>query len=407
MPYNLLNPIIGNLKKNPIFSMSLGSKELFHSNFLEYLFTLDASLFIGMMNGFLPAANKLQGRFTYYLDRELKDFDICIYHEEKDNKGEVRTVYDIVLENKVKSIPYKEQLKLYANKAKGSAGCRFILLTLSKNFPDFGDPDIANWITLGYADLLNGINTFFVKSGKLSAKTMFYLSDYCSFICEMDKLGQILTPNLGQVLFDRSDILCLEKIRLHDLYIKLRSSWFAMTLKNELNNVGIPTNVVHSFKKCKYRFVNINIDMNQGNGQIAAWICDGSQVDKDGNMAANLFEVVIQGNQFRHGINQQSIGTPGKTGKERLNELFDRLGTIQDAKPLDFLFFGNQQKSVCPNKAGKHRNYPLQKSGPFDCYGDDYLYRYTVIGNNETIGILLKRMVSDIKMIWDAIPNLY
>ena len=391
--------------------MSLGSKELFHSNFLEYLFTLDQDLFIDMMNGFLPTGNKLTQGITYFLGRELKNFDICIYHKEKGNKGKDRTVYDLILENKVKSIPYKEQLKEYVDKVnnlQGPGKCRFILLTLSKNFPDHNNPDIACWITLGYAELYKGIQTFFINQGNLNKKTRYYLSDYLDFINEMERLGQLLTPNTGQLLFVSNDIQSLEKIRLHDLYIKLRSSWFAMNLKNMLDKDGIPTKVVHNFKQCEYGFVNINVDMNQGNGQIAAWICDGPQKDKNGNMAANLFEVVIQGNQFRHGINQQSIGTPG-TDKDRLNDLFTRLATISDKRPLSFLSFCNLQ-GVRPDKPGKHRNdAPLhrQKSGPFDCYGDDYLYRYTLIGNNETIGTLLSRMVSDIKKIWGAIPNLY
>ena len=38
-----LYDILGELKMNPIFKMSLGSKELFHSNFLEYLWELDNS----------------------------------------------------------------------------------------------------------------------------------------------------------------------------------------------------------------------------------------------------------------------------------------------------------------------------------------------------------------------------
>ena len=35
------NELFENLKKNPILHMSLGSKELFHSNFWAWLFEID------------------------------------------------------------------------------------------------------------------------------------------------------------------------------------------------------------------------------------------------------------------------------------------------------------------------------------------------------------------------------
>ena len=89
--------------------MSLGSKELFHSNFLEYLWNVNQRAFIDMINS-LPSGKlnkKLDSNQSnnYILGREVENFDICIFHN--DNQGKV---YDLVLENKVKSIPYKEQL---------------------------------------------------------------------------------------------------------------------------------------------------------------------------------------------------------------------------------------------------------------------------------------------------------
>lgn len=396
--------IIEGLKKNPMFWMSLGSKELFHSNFLQYLSTLDPkSNFIDMLNGFLPEGKKLPKGIDYCLDRELEDFDICLYHMDGD-----KIVYDVVLENKVKSIPYKEQLTEYVNKTikQGSPDCRFILLTLSKVFPDKGDPSINNWKQLGYSDLREGINSSFLRSGKLDARTSVYLEDYLSLIEQLEKLGEYLTPGPKQRLFDDTDKKMLEEIRFHDMYLKLRASWFALNLKNKLNNQGIPTNVVNKFNQCRYGYVNLNVDMNMGNGQIAAWICDGNQRDQKGNMAANTYEVVIQGNQYRHGINQQNINIPGVKDKARLNGLYDRLSTIQDNRPLDFLNF-NSRNDVRPKKPGKHKKSPLLKTGPFDCYGEDYVYRYTIIDKTETIGNLLDRMYDDILKIWNGIPNLY
>ena len=58
------------LNKLAIFRMSLGSKELFHSNFLEYLWSIDPShkMFV----------------------RDKENFDICLYHEESFRDGKKR-----------------------------------------------------------------------------------------------------------------------------------------------------------------------------------------------------------------------------------------------------------------------------------------------------------------------------
>ena len=47
--------ILHDLRSMPIFKMSLGSKELFHSNFLEYLWDEDTPAFIDMINELSPA----------------------------------------------------------------------------------------------------------------------------------------------------------------------------------------------------------------------------------------------------------------------------------------------------------------------------------------------------------------
>ena len=63
-----------------------------------------------------------------------------------------------------------------------------------------------------------------------------------------------------------------------------------------------------------------------------------------------------------------------------------------------------------PNKTKNHRKNKsqapvVQKSGPFDCYGEDYIYRYKKI-DNIPISQLLEWMVRDVKIILDSKPDL-
>ena len=100
--------------------------------------------------------------------------------------------------------------------------------------------------------------------------------------------------------------------------------------------------------------------------------------------------------------------------EKRLNELFNRLGIIADSRSSNFLNFNLNplDPGIRPDPNKKHnfkRSYAtqssVQKSGPFDCYSDGYLYRYKVIGNTP-INVLLQWMVSDIVPIYHSIPQL-
>ena len=47
------------LHQNPMFRISLGSKELFHSNFLAFLWDCDKKAFLYVINDLLPKGNKI------------------------------------------------------------------------------------------------------------------------------------------------------------------------------------------------------------------------------------------------------------------------------------------------------------------------------------------------------------
>ena len=405
--------IINVLQSNPIFRMSLGSKELFHSNFLEYLWYIDKDGFIEMINEWLPKEKRLQ-KNNYRLGREKMNFDLLIFHKEGD-KESGEDIYDLVIENKVKSIPYKEQLIEYVKKAqkKKSNDYRFVLLTLTEDFPDKGDEEIdKNWFVVGYDSLKEGIEKHFSHESVQLAKNKLYIEDYCSFIERLIELKKTIIPTniLGCKLFEKGDIDSLKEIRLHDLYIKLRCSWFALTLKENLIKNEIGAQKIHIINKYDDRKpgINLNVNINQGNGQIAAWICDSREDSKD-EKKGNTFEVVIQGDQYRHGVNQNSIEIENQ-GNEKLNNCYRRLKDEKNKDAFGFLNFDNSIK-IYPNKEEeyfkktKKNKESLLKAGPFCCYGDSYIYRYKKI-EKENVADLLQMMVSDVLRIYPKIPNL-
>ena len=145
-PEACMEKILEELNKNPMFRLSLGSKELFHSNFLAFLWEQNNKAFLELLNDLCHNSIQVEDLFRKEptLDREKENFDICIHH--KEGKGE-KEIYDIIIENKVKSIPYEEQLIDYENKVashqKGSTTTN-ILLTLADKFPNDCEEKIKN-----------------------------------------------------------------------------------------------------------------------------------------------------------------------------------------------------------------------------------------------------------------------
>lgn len=151
---------IERLKSSTMFHMSLGSKELFHSNFLHWISLVNWSVFLEIMHKLADTTefwwereNDNDGK-PYHPDnknikvlREHRKFDLSIYlldsekevkevlgdsnnDMEEDNDPTMEITHDnngkrkvqkwipvLVLENKMKSLPYKAQLEEYTQKA--------------------------------------------------------------------------------------------------------------------------------------------------------------------------------------------------------------------------------------------------------------------------------------------------
>ena len=115
------------LKTSPMFNLSLSSKELFHSNFLYWLSLVNKDAFKELVAALLNIKpDELKWGDNWEVAREYKSFDLCVKDISKelavsnpeDTNGENKQKPNIylVIENKVKSIPYNAQLKKYTTK---------------------------------------------------------------------------------------------------------------------------------------------------------------------------------------------------------------------------------------------------------------------------------------------------
>ncbi len=386
----IMNNILSQLHSMPIFRLSLGSKELFHSNFLEFLWDIDNDMFIRILNQLLlpygVSFSRGASNIQYEFSREKENFDICIFH--KENKS---IVYDLIIENKVKSMPSIQQLKKYESKIKNNKGNSkknpiLLLLTLADNFSCKSDIiNTKNWIVANYSQLKSAIESERTNWNKNSYAS--YISDYCSFIEQMHKLQNIMLKNLQNTeLFSEID-LC-RKYRLHDLYIKLRCSEFLMLLKDRLLQKGFQQNEISfidnykDIRANKKPQVYLNYNIFQGVGQAAALIYTSNTNQGD------IHEIVIQGNQYRHGINSYNYRMLSSDKITSQQNIWNK--TRQDKFNIDFLD-KNISKPDTPKKGRKNA---------FNGYGWDYVYRYNII-SKETISNLLDRMEEDIIKVFN------
>lgn len=249
-----MEQIIQHLSSSPLFNLSLASKELFHSNFISWLCNKYKAEMGELFSSFI--GNKSGNLKIRDCKRESKNIDLTITFE----NFEV-----LYIENKVKSVPYEEQLNTYETKTVGS---NYLLLTLI-------NPEIQSnsWKVLKYSDFAKLLEIF--NNNNFDSYEKLLISDYISFIKSLSDLSNYLQINFESDKFDFNSNLYVElkKIRLHDLYSKFKYDQLAHRIY-ELNRNVFPksffdvdhTNILD--KDC----LIVNSGMMNGKGLVFIYI---------------------------------------------------------------------------------------------------------------------------------------
>jgi hypothetical protein len=232
-----LDTIIQGLKESPLFQLSLSSKELFHSNFLAWLFErypqIPSRIFL----------NRVSTCDNVKVLRESHNIDLILKFPATDDL--------VIIENKVKCLATREQLIRYAdeqlnryNKQHDKSKIHFVLLSLTK--PEFVtdqekviclDGEV-NWTYFSYGELARRLSEI---QPELLAKTSYHSSlmcDYISFIQNLDNLQRYFQIDWEQhsddLFLSSQETVSLKEIRIHDLIEKLRYCQFAQQVKKVL-----------------------------------------------------------------------------------------------------------------------------------------------------------------------------
>lgn len=266
-----VSKIVEELRKNPVFCMSLASKELFHSNMLAWL--LECQNIDGLEELFAPynGKDKLNGYKVLTVLREKSHFDLIIVflpsndydatikyadifqNSGPNNESLLSTLKNnckfVVVENKLKSIPDKKQLEKYDEAIQNRIWLNDVIVLNTTNTTRYlMAPKVAlynfeeyqehfdnlkkcqeEWNPVSYEDILEKLQA--QQEWEDDRFTEKFIEHYVDFLKNMLKL----TEDIGKKLYSpnnlafpkQRDIAELSKIRIHDFYEKL---WFSVLL---------------------------------------------------------------------------------------------------------------------------------------------------------------------------------
>lgn len=247
------------LENSLIYQMSLGSKELFHSNVWAWLIEQDAR-FIGVFfPDFDMTAYELCG-----VSRESYHRDIIIWLKKK---GEEKKSHYLVIENKIKSLQQKEQLREYSEDLDKCVLLEGAFTGIENTLADHIQIYQIKWTFVRYEVITARIRKIMRISDICTEIQRQQIEEYCCVIeCIHDLLHECLKETEDRVIFDNDTIKQLQKLRIKDIYTKLKGNQMLQYIKSKLSDLEktapngftlyIGQSFSHGHASLDYRYTN-------------------------------------------------------------------------------------------------------------------------------------------------------
>ena len=239
-PLAVVQEHLESLKQSPLAQLSLSSRELFHSNFLAWLCENHGAFASELFGAFL--ARKPSGGIKEVC-REEKNIDLLIRFVD----GQ-----ELIVENKVKSLPDSTQLAEYSAKFH-SEHSSFLLLSLShphfisSSVQTYKDSGGKTWNILMYGELSRRIEAILqseLTAPEAGSYHRLVIEDYVKYIGALANLGAYfdVAAQPDASFFegtDRIGELCDD--RFGSGFVKMRYSHLAGMLNEQLQGLGFET----------------------------------------------------------------------------------------------------------------------------------------------------------------------
>ena len=395
--------------------MSLGAKELFHSNFLQWLSIIDWDKFLKILHKlsgvkqfwwekqhcsveasvgagkqpFRPANENIEVR------REYNHYDLSIYilvgftNPRKGGQPTKKWQPVFMLENKVKSMPYQKQLDDYANKvyeewkksfpAKErktpklnsnwqNKGITAILLTLFEeitiNPSNVGDGNTLSWNICNYDILSNVVRSMF---SQINSKEKMVIDDYCTFI---ESLHLLSRTDDWKVSENDSYVTKMigggdeeKRLRISDLREKVHFERMLKIFEEKVEKSSLKSKCEHSYKgNAEKGKVYYETAFSRGTGIFQPFIIINDDY---------WLMIQLQGHQYRKSV------IINKKDDKKMAAIIDKLK----------LTIWNDYNPQCH-------------------YGDRHKYVYSLPFDNKTVGNVLDDVIKDFETIISNIKSL-
>ncbi len=341
-----MSTTIDKLKSNPVFNMSLHSKELFHSNFWAWLFEHN----VEYAKIFFPDLKKCDS-----VEREQGHRDITIWSEKK----------AYIIENKFKSIPGLKQIKDYQSEV-GDKFAKGVLTGIV--YPDFMKNE-SDWIFITYREIAVKIKDVADKV-EAEAFEKELISRYSEMLLDLNEVIVETLKNSSNNWVTSIDFLEISKIRMDDIVKKLVASNYV----SYMNKVGLDELLDNN--KNGYDLV-----IESGYSHKHA-ILDVRYVQKDNSDILSVIGIQVEDNEYRW-----CIQIDKELDEEQRQKLFE--------KYVGLGWFETYDKA---NKVIKGRKTGMIK--PFGTYSTKkytFLYQYWKL-EDSSFEAIRKQIVEDMKL---------
>lgn len=269
------------LKDSLIFQMSLGSKELFHSNIWAWLMEKESKIVNVFFDIDLTKFKILK------IDREYSHRDIIIWLEELSSNKK----YYLLIENKIKSLPTKEQLEKYTVKLSDSELLDAVFTGMVNPFNENLQINNIIWRFINYHYIAGEIERIVNESIKFKYTEKEEIFEYCKVIFHMDKLlTEELQKSVNKLSYNydldkpsdssNTNYIGLNNLRINDLFIKLKGATFIDYVKrreDELPKIdGYNLHIGQSFHNGK---ATLDVRYTNWKDNVTPWLCLGVQLE--------------------------------------------------------------------------------------------------------------------------------
>lgn len=331
------------LESSPIYAMSLGSHELFHSNIWAWMMRKYPETICKVFGV------KISETKNVIIEREAQNRDITIKEVISENKYNVW-----IIENKFKSLPYAAQLEEYKKACIANENENFkrgILACIVES-----KLDVADWDELVYEKILDNIENFLPN---VEENDRIVLKDYIDVTRITVKIiKEELEKNKDNLKLRGVDFKDYEPYRISDILRKLLAKQFVKYCK---------TDIIDALELDEERLIYIDTDYTNKNAIINAFILlqDKKYLSEDNQITNKevhyelLIGIQIQGDQFRVGVS-----LPTEKGGSSCDRIFDKYlkyGWFENYKKGEKIIFGRDTK-MNPRKSKQYNKYEMAKN---------------------------------------------